>query len=372
MGGSRKGFLVDKELNDSFGKGIDDDFFATFKPYIIRLDLRSNREKKYPPLAMGFTPDPGPDRDRDRDRDSSEGQTWTLQPGGKAELRTVERKITARPIGERVEILAYIRGGASLTPDKMVDIIWTTILRQSDLPERNRKWLQDNKTAVLAQIRGAVVAEEKTEVKPIVSRSLLHIMAPSFLRSVAKIACNYFALYNRAAFLSNGCNRIREYVLHGRGEGEGQILLCSTPPPELSGMRHGVVFHAHDDGEAVAAVTLFGSLHFFVKVGDVSMTETSCRKSLYTVDQPGQKTHEMIPDWDLPRFDVESTLAGTAHALGLSSIKTFLQTVEVASMVYHLAKEPNLDKTAISLLVENLVENLVLNGILVPPRRSDR
>ncbi len=358
LGGSLEGLLIDQKLNSQFGDGIDTGFCNALRPYITRLDLRSNREKKRPPPAMEFTPEPNKTAD-DRFR-------WALQPGGVPEIVNVERKIDITTIDGGVQISAYIVGGAALTEERMAEVIWAAVSRNKDLPEDKRSWLQANKEAAIAKIRESVAAEHQTEVKPIVVRTPLNILSPVFLRSVAKIACNYFAYCNRAAFLDDSCNLIREYVLHGQGV--GRILLVSGNVPETGAIRHGVAFQVHDDGEVVSSVTLFGTLHFLVSIGHVPVRDGLRRKSMYVVNQVELKSEQMIPAWDLPPFNFEMSLEDSASAVGLSNLRSFVQIVEVASFVYSMSKEADPEKAAIKPLVERLAQNLFLNNILVPPK----
>lgn len=354
LGGSLQSPLIDRKLNSHYGSGIDADFCTQLRPYLTRLDLRSDREKNRPPPAMDFTAEPDK---------QSERLTWTLRPGGVPELRSVDRKISAKTVDGGITISAYIRGGESLSDEKMVTMIWTAALRDKDLSQEKKQWLQANKDVVIAQIREKVSAEHTTEVTPVIMRTPLNILEPSFLRSVAKIACNYFAHYNRAAFLDDGCNRIRKYVKNGRGI--GHLLMCTAAAPEVSGMRHGVVFQVHGNGDIVGAVTLFGSLHFLVNVGHSPIEKLLRPKSMYTVDQAGQEAAHVVPEWDLPPFDHRSTLLGTVNAVGMHSLHNFIQTVETASLTYSLSKDKG---AAINPLVTRLVENLFLNQVISPRR----
>ena len=356
LGGKLESYLLDEATNKHFGRTIDKEFADALRVFIVRLDLRSHRDKLRPPSPIEIV-------NEEDDTSGDVKERWFLKPGGEVEQTAIDPKITIDATApDKVELGVYIRGGASLTEEKVVEIIWTKLMRDKSIPAERKERLRQNQEKILQQLAASVKPEFITESKAVSYTMNLPIFSPASLRSIVKIACNYFAHHNRSGFLLDGCNDAREFVRSGTGV--GQILLCDAHVEEVGELCHAIAFEVLEDHEVVGAVTLFGNFHFLVRIGNIK----DCRdrvvpKRMYVVNQVELKTRPLTQEWSLPRFDVRRTLWDTVAALGRRPFDGFMLAVEAASQLYNSSKSGDAEKLleGLARALNTLERNKVIN-----------
>ena len=226
--------LIDRATNTEFGEGIDSALEKALRFVRVPIDARGHRNSTTPPSPM-------------RDLQGEDGNIYDMMAGGelraKPELR-VEANGTSLSISGSVPDEAALRN-ALKKKVKKVGLDLNDVVRQA---LESATWNRSVAPAVTQEIA---------------------IYAFDVYRAIAKIACNFFALKNRAVFLRDSFDESRNFVLSGKPCATTLVQAVDVDIRQngIGPVDHLVTYEQQGDGRVVGNVVLYGVLAFSVLLG---------------------------------------------------------------------------------------------------------